>query len=354
MELRQLRYFVVVADELHFTRAAARLGIAQPPLSKQVRRLEQELGVQLFDRTNRRVGLTAVGRAFLIEAQLALAHADRAVDVANDLRKLQTGRLVIGAQATAEVTVLPRLLPRFRKKFPDVKVLLVSPLTPLEQAAMLKDGQLDVGFVRLPIRDPAVVALPILREPLVAALPSRSPLTRRRYVTLRQLAASTFVMFRRTNAPSLHDLIMGVWRAAGLKPKVLEESMRMPAILSLVASLRGVSLVPRGTMGLGRPGVAFRPVRPSLPTVEMGVAYRRAETSPIAHGFLDIVEAVFRKHLPRLRALPAVLLLAGGASAGGTAHALDVERVGYEEVEREERRWIRSWGSHKPVAVRRD
>jgi DNA-binding transcriptional LysR family regulator len=192
MELRQLRYFVVVADELHFTRAAARLGIAQPPLSKQVRRLEQELGVQLFDRTNRRVGLTAVGRAFLIEAQLALAHADRAVDVANDLRKLQTGRLVIGAQATAEVTVLPRLLPRFRKKFPDVKVLLVSPLTPLEQAAMLKDGQLDVGFVRLPIRDPAVVALPILREPLVAALPSRSPLTRRRYVTLRQELEATW------------------------------------------------------------------------------------------------------------------------------------------------------------------
>lgn len=166
---------------------------------------------------------------------------------------------------------------------------------------MLRDGQIDVGFVRLPVHDAAIVALPILREPLVAALPSRHPLARRRYVRLRELASSTFVMFRRTNAPGLHDLIMGVWRAPGLKPKVLEESMRMPTILSLVAIRRGVSLVPRGAIGLGRAGVVFRPVRPPLPRVEMGVAYRRAETSPIVNVLLDIVEHVFQTHLPRSR-----------------------------------------------------
>jgi DNA-binding transcriptional LysR family regulator len=302
MELRQLRYFVAVADELHFTRAAARLGIAQPPLSQQVRRLEKDLGVQLLERTNRRVQLTDFGRAFLIEAKLTLAQADRAVDIAKGMRKAQPGRLVIGAQVTAEVSVLPRLLPRFLKRLPDVNVLLQSPLNPREQVAMLRGGQIDVGFLRLPVHDPALVVLPILREALVAALPIRHPLARRRYVTLQDLASSTFVMFRRANAPGLHDIIMGVWKTAGLKPKVLEEAMRMPAILSLIAIGRGVSLVPRATTGLGRPGVAFRPVRPAPPTVAMGVAYRRSETSPVVNIFLDIVETAFRKHLPRRKA----------------------------------------------------
>jgi DNA-binding transcriptional LysR family regulator len=200
MELRQLRYFVAVADELHFTRAAARLGIAQPPLSQQVRRLERDLGAQLFERTNRRVQLTDVGRALLIEAKLTLAQADRAIEVAKGMRKPQPGRLVIGAQVTAEVSVLPRLLPRFLKRFPDVNVLLQSPLNPREQVAMLRGGQIDVGFPRLPIHDSALVVLPILYEALVAALPSRHPLARRRYVTLQELASSTFVMFRRSTS----------------------------------------------------------------------------------------------------------------------------------------------------------
>jgi DNA-binding transcriptional LysR family regulator len=226
MELRQLRYFIAVADELHFTRAAARLGIAQPPLSQQVRRLEQDLGVRLFDRTNRRVQLTDVGRAFLTEAKLTLVQADRAIDVARRAPTSQAGRIVIGAQGTAEVSVFPRVLPRFLKRYPDVDVTLQTPLMPPEQVAMLRDGQIDVGFLRLPVRDPALVVVPILSEPLIAALPMRHPLARRRSVTLQELAASTFVMFRRRYAPGLYDVIMGVWRAAGLKPKVLEESMR--------------------------------------------------------------------------------------------------------------------------------
>jgi LysR substrate binding domain len=115
------------------------------------------------------------------------------------------------------------------------------------------------------------------------------------------VASSTFVMFRRSNAPGLYDAIMRVWKAAGLKPKILEDTMRMPTILSLVAVERGVSLVPRAAAGLGRQGVVFRPVRPPLPTVEMGVAYRRAEASPTVWAFLDMVGAVYRKQLPRQR-----------------------------------------------------
>jgi DNA-binding transcriptional LysR family regulator len=299
MELRQLRYFVAVADELHFTRAAARLGMAQPPLSQQIRRLERDLGVHLFDRTNRHVQLTDAGRAFLDEATLTLTHADRAVDVARHARKPQAGRLVIGAQATAEVSVFPRLLPRFLKRYPDVDVMLRTPLTPAEQVVMLRQHRIDVGFLRLPVRDPALVALPILREPLLAVLPLRHPLAPRRSVSLQELASSTFVMFRRANAPGLYDVIMGAWKAAGLKPKILEDTMRMPTILSLVAVERGVSLVPRAAMGLGRQGIVFRPIRPPLPTVEMGVAYRRAEASSTVWAFLDMTGAVYRKPLPR-------------------------------------------------------
>ncbi len=305
MELRQLRYFVAVADKLHFTRAAAGLGIAQPPLSQQVRRLEHDLGVRLFDRTNRRVQLTEVGRAFLTEAKLTLAQADRAVDVARRARKPQAGRIVIGAQGAADVSVFPRLLPRFLKRYPGVDVMLQTPLPPLEQVAMLRDGRIDVGFVRLPVRAPALVVVPILSEALVAALPVRHPLARRRTVTLRELAASTFVMFRRPFAPGNYDIIMGVWRAAGLKPKVLEEAMRIQTILSLIAMRRGVSLVPASARGLGRQGVVFRPVRPPLPKVGLGVAYRRSDTSPIVNAFLDMVAAVFRVPLPRSLPRPA-------------------------------------------------
>jgi LysR family transcriptional regulator, benzoate and cis,cis-muconate-responsive activator of ben and cat genes len=258
MELRQLRYFIAVAEELHFTRAATRLGIAQPPLSQQVRRLERDLGVRLFDRANRHVQLTEAGRAFLAEAKRTLTQADRAVDIARRARKPQAGRLVIGAQATAEVSVLPRLLPRFLRRYPDVDVMLQTPLMPHEQVAMLKQRQIDVGFLRLPVRDAAVMALPLLREPLLAVLPERHPLAQRRSVSLQELASSTFVMFRRANAPGLHDIIMGVWKTVGLKPKILRETMRMPTILSLVAIGRGVSLVPRAAATLGRKGIVFR------------------------------------------------------------------------------------------------
>ena len=201
--------------------------------------------------------------------------------------------------------MFPRLLPRFLKRYPDVDVMLETPLNPPEQVTRLRAGQIDVGFPRLPVRDAALVVVPILTEALVAALPMRHPLARRRSVTLRELAASTFVMFRRRNSPGLYDVIMGTWRAAGLKPKVLEESMQMATILRLVAMGRGVSLVPHSAMGLGRQGVVFRPVRPALPRVGTAVAFRRATTSPIVSAFLDMVEAVFRTRLPRSLPRPA-------------------------------------------------
>jgi DNA-binding transcriptional LysR family regulator len=299
MELRQLRYFITVADELHFTRAAQRLGIAQPPLSQQVRRLERDLGIQLFDRNNRHVQLTDAGRAFLTEARLTVAHASRAIEVARRTREPHSGRLSIGGQTTVDVSVIPRLLPRFLRQHPDISVMLQTPLTPLEQVGMLLEDQIDVGFLRLPVRHAALAVRPIFRERLLAALPRRHPLARHRVVTLQELASSTFVMFRRSNAPGLYDAIMGAWRSAGMKPRVLEETMRTAAILSLVAAGRGISLMPRAAAGLGRPGVVFRPVRPALPTVEMGVAHRRAETSPIVRAFLDLVDSVFPRPVVR-------------------------------------------------------
>ena len=299
MELRHLRYFVAVAEDLHFGRAADRLGIAQPPLSQQIRRLEAELGTRLLHRTNRRVQLSDVGRAFLAEAKLTLLQADRARDVVRRVKGGEFGQLIIGHQATAEVSVFPRLLPTFTKRHPEVAIAFQTPLLPHEQFEMLRDGRIHVGFLRLPAKDRRLVVVPILREPLVAALPARHPLAKRRSVTLRALSTEPFVFFRRQKISGFYDVVMDIWRRAGQKPRMLEQTTRMHTVMSLVAIGRGVSLVPRSARGFGGKGVVCRPVRPRLPLVEFGIAYNPANPSGLVRAFLEVVETVFRVSIPK-------------------------------------------------------
>lgn len=306
MELRHLRYFVAVAEDLHFGRAADRLGIAQPPLSHQIRRLEAELGTRLLHRTNRRVQLSDVGRAFLAEAKLTLMQADRAVDVVRRVKRGQFGQLIIGHQATAEVSVFPRLLPAFTRRHPEVAVAFETPLLPLEQFEMLRDGRIQVGFLRLPANDSRLVIVPLLREPLVAAVPARHPLARRRFVTLRALSREPFVFFSRQRMPGFYDVVMDIWRRAGQKPREIEHTTRLPTIMSLVAIGRGVSLVPRSASGFGGRNVVCRPVRPRLPQVEFGIAYNPAYPCELVRAFLDVVETVFKVTIPQVTGRPSL------------------------------------------------
>jgi DNA-binding transcriptional LysR family regulator len=292
VELRHLRYFVAVAEELHFGRAAQRLHIAQPPLSQQIRRLEQGLGVRLFHRTKRRVEMTDAGRAFLVEARLTLAQAEHATGVASRAARGEVGQLIIGYMASAELNVFPRLLPDFRKRHPEVE-LVFQLLGASEQFQMLRDGQIHAGFLRLPASDRALTVKPIFREPLVVVLPERHPLARRRSLTLPALRGERFLLFPRRFAPEYYDALMAIFRQAGVEPKVVHDTNRLHTTLSLVATGRGVSLTPKCVGRLARPGVVCRPLRPRVPDIEMGLAYDPGNPSRLLRAFVAVVDDVF-------------------------------------------------------------
>jgi DNA-binding transcriptional LysR family regulator len=292
VELRHLRYFVAVAEELHFGRAARRLHMAQPPLSQQIRRLERDLGVRLLHRTSRHVELTDAGRAFLVEARLTLAQADRATEVANRAASGEVGHFVIGHMASAELNVFPRLLPVFRKRYPAVDLTLQL-LGASEQFAMLRDGEIHAGFLRLPAIDRRLTVRPIVREPLVAVLPEHHPLARRRSVPLQALASERFILFPRAHAPGYYDALVAIFRDAGLEPTIVQETRRLHTALSLVATGRGVSLMPKCVARLGRPGVVCRALRPPVPDTEIGLVYNPASRSQILRAFVAVVDEVF-------------------------------------------------------------
>lgn len=292
MELRQLRYFVAVAEALHFGRAARRLQIAQPPLSQQIRRLERDLGVSLLHRTSRRVELTDAGRAFLVEARLTLAQAARATEVASRAAGGHVGQLIIGHMASAELDVFPRLLPAFRKRYPAVELELRL-LGATEQFEMLRDREIHAGFLRLPASDRVLTVRPIVREPLVAVLPERHPLARRRALALTALDGERFILFPRSHAPGYYDTLVATCRQAGFEPTIMQETKRLHTALGLVASGRGVSLMPKCVGRLRRPGIVCRALHPPLPDTEMGIAYNAANPSRLLRGFVTVVDEVF-------------------------------------------------------------
>jgi DNA-binding transcriptional LysR family regulator len=291
MELRHLRYFVAVADELHFSRAAERLHIAQPALSQQIRQLEDELGVALFSRTKRHVELTPAGHTFLTGAQQVLAHAERAVDTAQRAGRGEIGRLVIGFVPSADLDILPRTLRVWRARFPHVDVELHT-LLPSQQVKALRDGRIQVGLVRLPVEDSGLVVESIQREPLVAVLPEGHPSARRTRVRLAELQSDPMILFPRRIAPDYHDLFLEVCRRAGFVPSIAHETESIQTNLGLVAAGLGVTLMPASIRSLRRAGVVYRPLVPPVPHVEMAVAYERNHRSAILPTFLGVLRQV--------------------------------------------------------------
>jgi DNA-binding transcriptional LysR family regulator len=291
MELRHLRYFVAVAEELHFSRAAARLHIAQPPLSQQIRGLERDLGVALFSRTRRRVDLTPAGRALLEEARRILAQADRAARIARRAGAGAIGQLALAFVPSADLDLLPRVLRLWRGRFPDVELDL-QVLLPVAQMEALAAGRIQVGLLRLPVvADRAVVVEPIQSEPLVAVLPRRHRLARRPRVRLADLAGDTIMMFPRHVAPGYYDVMISAFRDAGFTPSVFHPGT-MQTNLALVSAGLGASLLPSSIRNLRRAGVVYRPLMPPVPRVELAVAYRRDERSAVLPAFLELVRIV--------------------------------------------------------------
>jgi DNA-binding transcriptional LysR family regulator len=292
VELRHLRYFVAVAEERHFGRAARRLHIAQPPLSQQIRVLERDLGVSLLHRTSRRVLLTDAGRAFLVEARSTLAQAARATEVASRAAGGDIGHVVIGHMASAELNVFPKLLPVFRKRCPAVE-LTFHVLGVGDQFEMLRSGEIHVGFVRLPASERTLSVRSLVREPLMIALPARHPLARRRSISLRALRGERLLQFPRSHAPGYYDLLVAICRQAGLEPMIVQETRHLHTVLSLIATGHGVSLVPKCVARLGRPGVVCRAVRPAPRHTEIGIAYDPATPSVLARTFVAVADEVF-------------------------------------------------------------
>ena len=289
MELRQLRYFVAVAEELHFRRAAERLHISQPPLSQQIRALEDELGFALLIRTRRRVQLTPAGEAFLRDARALLSELDGAVATARRIDAGQTGRLRIGFVGSALLSIVPGTVECFRAARPGVAIELRERST-VDQLRAVAAGMVDVGLVRPPIDDESGLrAETVLRERTVAALPAAHPLAALGRVPLRRLADEPLVLFPRDQAPGFHDLLIGALADTGAGPRVIQYAPEMLTIIGLVAAGTGVSLVPASVSRLALDGVAYRPVT-GAPRSELVAITRAGDDSALVRAF--VAEAI--------------------------------------------------------------
>lgn len=286
-ELRHLRYFVAVAEELHFGRAAARLGIAQPPLSQQIKRLEERLGVELFRRTRRSVELTDSGAALLPAARDLLAQAARVEQSVRRSAAGTTGTIQLGFVGSAAHELLPTLLRRFRERYPDASVV-PSELSTTEQIAAIVRGALDAGLVRLPVESPDVATLRLLEEPLVIALPDFHRLASRRRLPLAALANEPFVMWGRPLNPPFHDEVIAACHDAGFSPNVVQEAGEIPTIVSLVAAGLGVALVPASMEQVRSDGVVYLPVQGPGVTIALALAWRRDHPSALVRNLVTV------------------------------------------------------------------
>jgi len=289
MELRALRCFLAVAEELHFGRAADRIGVTQPSLSQQIARLERELDTLLFTRTSRQVRLTAAGAALAPGARRALTEAERAGHAAREAATGASGELVIGAIGSALNGVLPLLVRAFAARSPGVAVDFRQ-LDTAEQLAALQDHRLDAGFIRSAEPLPGLAITALLSEPLVAVLPAEHPLAALAQVPLAALAAEPFVLWPRQASIGFHDELIAACRQLGFSPQLRYEARGAETLLALIAAGLGVSVQPEPYRNLARAGVAFRPLANPAPASVLQLATRRGDGSPVLQRFLTVVD----------------------------------------------------------------
>src|ERR1700691_5565904 len=287
VELRHIRYFLAVAEERHFTRAAAKVGIGQPPLSQQIKDLEREVGAALFHRLAHGAELTEAGKAFLAGVKEMPMIAERASMAARRAVRGETGSLRIGFTATATFNVgVPSAIRTFRRAYPEVYLTLEEANT-TRLVVGLREGALDVVFLRP--GTPGTEELQLRRlsdEPIVVALPKRHPAAALEEIDLARLENDPFLLFSRELAPGLYDTVVNACRKAGFEPIIGQVVPHMTAILNLVAAELGVSIVPASMMQVRVTGIAYRQIARQSPTTWLALAYRRGETSPIARNFV--------------------------------------------------------------------
>lgn len=258
MELRQLRYFLAVAEELHFGRAAEKLHMSQPPLTVQIRRLEKELGSELFDRSTRRVALTPMGESFQKRVKAVLDDLEDAVAEINDVGSGRRGRLRVGFVSSASYTVIPEAVRRFRELQPRVDLVL-RPLTSGEQVEELFEGGLDLGLIRDPEPAPGLTLEPLLTEALVAVIPERHPLASHHEVVPDDLAQEGMILFPYRLMPGFVAQVLRIFKA-GRMPHVVQQAIHQETVVGLVAAGLGISILPESISRFQTTGVVIRPI----------------------------------------------------------------------------------------------
>ena len=289
MELRHLRYFVAVAEALHFTRAAERLGIKQPPLSLQIRQLEKELGTALFRRLTRGVQLTESGALLLAEARRILEQVERAKTRVQSLARGETGRLRVGfGSATYFHPIVPGVIGAYRRQYPQVILAPEQSNTP-RLVAGLHDGEVDVAFVRPPVSDSDGLGMELLvDEPMLVVLPTTHALAQDRSIPLAAIAEDTLILFPRPIGPGLHDSIVAACQHAGFSPVLSQEAPQIASIVPMVAAGFGVSIVPQSIQQIHAEGVAYLRIQGVTPRAPISLAYLRANQSVAVRNFVTV------------------------------------------------------------------
>ncbi|MBN9420062.1 MAG: LysR family transcriptional regulator [Candidatus Eremiobacteraeota bacterium] len=286
MELRHFRYFLAVADHLHFGKAAEHLHMAQPPLSTQIRQLEEMLGAQLFVRSKRKVELTEAGQVFLEEAHKVMESVHRAIQGAKQASEGVRGRLRLGFASSAPFGIFPQVLRNYRQAYPNV-VLELQESGSAEQLLALQERRLDFGFVRLPASATNIRVESIDREAMILALPESHPLSQHEPLRLQQFSQDRFIIFPRRDGPGIYDRILSWCQQAGFTPRIVQEVGQMHAIVGLVGAGLGVALVPESLQTVHARGVVYRHLEDE-PYIEMALAYWDEPLSPLHQAFADM------------------------------------------------------------------
>jgi DNA-binding transcriptional LysR family regulator len=299
MELRHLKYFVTLAEELNFTRAAERMNIAQPPFSTQIRDLEIELGVRLFERTKRRVTITKAGKVFLAEVRLVMQQVNTAVEAVQRAGRGEVGQLVVGFNNSTSYNVLPAVLEQFYNEYPEAELVLKE-LTTSQQLISLKNGQIDIGLQYLPINSSGIktidsagfATVSIQEEILVLALPKKHYLAKDSTVNFQMLDSELFILPPQQIGEGLYNQVHRYFRENKFSPKRKQEVLELPTVINLVASGVGVAIVPSSVQSLQREGVVYKTLGEYQTKIELGAVWRVNNISPILSNFLQSIEKI--------------------------------------------------------------
>jgi LysR family transcriptional regulator, benzoate and cis,cis-muconate-responsive activator of ben and cat genes len=302
MELRQIRSFITLATELNFTRAAMRLHISQPPLTRQIQQLEREMGLALFARTTRGVSLTAAGTVFFEEAKKMIELADRAVEKSKLADKGQMGRLDIGIFGSSTWNVIPKLVSALRVSHPNIVISLQN-TTKFQQIEAVRERRMDIGFNRVFPEIPDLVVETVFEEGLCVAMHKDHPLARRRFIAVKDLADEPIILFPNNVRPSFGDLIVAIYRNAGLTPNVVQDVEDVVTAIALVSSGMGLSIVPESAISLRLPDIRYHPLRAPGAKVDLSCVFHADNSSPTLRAFLEITRKMRRSKLRNLEGL---------------------------------------------------